>query len=117
MFSPYLKNGIVVQVAAASEFESFEAFQAAIVKLPLSADLGGTPSVRFRTLRNRNLEFTYGSAPRVDGRASGIWKVAAVRRSVPAGGCGFGTIGDDTRVYAENARLQGFARFRLKALK
>ena len=67
MFSPYLKNGIIVQVAAASEFESFEAFQAAIMKLPLSVDLGGTPSVRFRTLRNRNLEFTYGSAPRVDG--------------------------------------------------
>jgi hypothetical protein len=68
LFSPYLKNGVVVQVAAASEFQSFDAFKAAILKLPLSFDLDGTPSVRLRSLRGRELEFTYGAAPRVDGR-------------------------------------------------
>jgi hypothetical protein len=67
MFSPYLKNGSIVQVAAASEFPNYEAFQAAITKLPLTFDVRGTPSVHFRSLRGRDLEVTYGAAPRVDG--------------------------------------------------
>ena len=67
MFSPYLKNGIVLQVAAASEFSDYEAFQSAILKLPLSFELRGAPAVRFQSLRGRDLEFTYGSAPKVSG--------------------------------------------------
>ena len=69
LFSPYLKNGILVQVAAASEFKSYEAFQSAILKLPFSFEITGTPSVRFHSLRGREIQVSYGSVPRVDGRA------------------------------------------------
>jgi hypothetical protein len=62
LFSPYLKNGIVVQVAARSEFADMQAFRRAILALPLEFSLDG-PSVRFRTLRGKSLEFTYGVAP------------------------------------------------------
>jgi hypothetical protein len=69
MFSPYLKNGFVLQVAAASEFPTYTAFQSAIRKLPFTFDLKGTPSVRLQSLRGRDLEVTYGAAPRVNGNA------------------------------------------------
>jgi hypothetical protein len=69
MFSPYLKNGVVVQVAGVSEFPTLDAFRRAIVALPLRFDVAQGPSVRFRSLRGSELEFTYGSAPRVDGAA------------------------------------------------
>src|ERR1035438_2901841 len=39
LFSPYLKNGFVVQVAAASEFPDLASFGRAIVKLPLEFHL------------------------------------------------------------------------------
>jgi len=68
MFSPYLNNGFVVQVAARSEFETFEAFRDAIVRLQFEARLEPRPSVRFRSLRGRMLEFTYGGTPAVDGK-------------------------------------------------
>jgi hypothetical protein len=67
MFSPYLKNGAVVQVAPASEFRTLDAFRSAILKLPLTFDVANGPSVRFRSLRGRTLEFTYGTPPQVDG--------------------------------------------------
>ena len=67
LFSPYLKNGIVVQVAARSEFAGMPAFRRAILALPLKFSLDPVPSVRFRSLRGRDLEFTYGEAARVDG--------------------------------------------------
>jgi hypothetical protein len=63
LFSPYLKNGIVVQVAARSEFADLQAFRLAILALPLEFSLEGSPSVRFRSLRGRMLEFTYGVGP------------------------------------------------------
>jgi hypothetical protein len=69
MFSPYLKNGFVLQVAAASEFPTYTAFQSAIRKLPFTSDVKGTPSVRLQSLRGRDLEVTYGAAPRVNGNA------------------------------------------------
>ncbi len=68
LFSPYLNNGIVVQVAAASEFADLAAFRRTILELPLEFRLEPRPAVRFRSLRGRTLEFTYGEAPRVDGR-------------------------------------------------
>ena len=68
LFSPYLKNGVVVQVAAASEFADMAAFERAIKALPLEVRLESVPSVRFRSLRSRTLEFTYGEAPRVNGK-------------------------------------------------
>ncbi len=67
LFSPYLKNGIVVQVASHSEFASREMFQRAILALELQFRLAPTPSVRFRTLNGRGLDFTYGETPHVDG--------------------------------------------------
>jgi hypothetical protein len=69
MFSPYLKNGMVVQVAAASEYADMDAFRRAILALPLEMKIEPVPEVRFRSLRGRTMEFTYGQTPRVDGRA------------------------------------------------
>jgi hypothetical protein len=63
LFSPYLKNGVVVQVAAASEYPDMEAFRRAILALPLAFTLEPVPHVRFRSLRGAELDFTYG-APR-----------------------------------------------------
>ncbi|MCU0226180.1 MAG: hypothetical protein MUF01_00955 [Bryobacterales bacterium] len=60
LFSPYLKNGAVVQAAAASEFASLDAFRAAILALPLEVRREPVPSVRFRSLRGADLRFTYG---------------------------------------------------------
>ncbi|MCW5549188.1 MAG: hypothetical protein KIT44_09515 [Opitutaceae bacterium] len=65
--SPHLKNGTIVQAASADEFESFEAFQAAMRALPLEFTLEPVPSVRFTTLRGKNVAFTYGETPVVDG--------------------------------------------------
>jgi hypothetical protein len=69
MFSPYLKNGVVVQVAAASEFPTATAFRNAILSLRLDFSVHPTPSVRFRSIRGKDLDVTYGQAPRVDGKA------------------------------------------------
>jgi len=69
LFSPYLKNGMVLQVAAVSEFAGMAEFRRAILALPLEFSLDPKPSVRFRSLRGRNLEFMYGETPRVDGVA------------------------------------------------
>jgi hypothetical protein len=68
LFSPYLKNGMVVQVAARSEFADLEAFRRAILALPLELQLTPVPSVRFRSLRGKELTFTYGQSPAVDGK-------------------------------------------------
>ncbi len=69
LFSPYLKNGMVVQVAARSEFANMAAFRKAILALPMEFKLEPTPSVRFRSMRGKLLEFTYGATPKVDGKA------------------------------------------------
>ncbi len=69
LFSPYLKNGMVVQVAARSEFAGLDAFRSAILGLPLEIRLEPTPTVRFRSLRGAQLEFTYGQTPRANGVA------------------------------------------------
>jgi len=68
LFSPYLKNGFVVQVAAASEYPDLAAFGRAIAKLPLEFALDPVPSVRFQSLRGATLEFTYGNTPKVNGK-------------------------------------------------
>jgi len=69
LFSPYLKNGVVVQVAARSEFADMDAFRRAILALPLEYRTEPVPSVRFRSLRGRTLDARYGATPRVDGVA------------------------------------------------
>jgi hypothetical protein len=68
LFSPYLKNGFVVQVAAASEYPDLASFGKAIVALPLEFRLEPTPSVHFRSLRGTNIDFTYGTTPRLNGQ-------------------------------------------------
>ena len=61
----------MVQVAAVSEFPTLAAFRAAITALPLKFSVEGAPTVRFRSLRGRDLEFTYGLEPKVDGKPIG----------------------------------------------
>jgi len=68
LFSPYLKNGFVVQVAAASEFPDLAAFGKAILALPLEFRVDPVPAVHFRSLRGTNIDFTYGATPRLNGR-------------------------------------------------
>jgi hypothetical protein len=63
LFSPYLKNGILVQVAARSEYPDLDAFRRAILRLPLKFELEPTPSVRFTSLRGKSLAVKYGDAP------------------------------------------------------
>ena len=67
LYGPSLHNGTILQAAAASEFDSFEAFQQAIVALPLEYALDPVPTVQFRSLRGREMRFTYGQTPRLDG--------------------------------------------------
>jgi hypothetical protein len=68
LFSPYLKNGTVVQAASVDEFPTAEAFRKAVKALRLEFALEPKPRVAFRTLRGKTLEFTYGEAPRIDGK-------------------------------------------------
>jgi hypothetical protein len=68
LFSQYLKNGAVVQVAAASEYPNLDAFRSAILSLPLTFSLSSTPSVHFRSLRGTTIDFTYGETPKLNGR-------------------------------------------------
>lgn len=63
LFSPYRKNGVILQVAAASEYSSMAQFQNAIVALPLEVRMEPVPSVRFRSLRGTDMRFTYGRDP------------------------------------------------------
>lgn len=65
--SPHLKNGTIVQAASAAEFNSFDAFKAAITALPLTFTLSPVPSVKMTTLRGKNVEFTHGKVPTVNG--------------------------------------------------
>ncbi len=67
LFSPYLKNGFVVQVAAASEFPDLESFGRVIKALPLEFHLDASPVVHFRSLRGKSIEFRYGDTPKVNG--------------------------------------------------
>ena len=68
LVSPHLKNGTIVQAASVGEFKDFAAFQAAIRALPLEFKLEPVPIVKMRTLRGKEIAFTYGQAPKVDGK-------------------------------------------------
>lgn len=67
LMSAHLKNGAVLQVAPASAYASFAAFQDAVRALPLETQTTPTPSVRFTTLGGDVLETTYGDTPRING--------------------------------------------------
>ena len=68
LFSPHLKNGFVVQVAAMSEYSDFATFKRAIIALPLDFRLDPVPTVHFKSLRGKQLDFVYGGAPKVNGQ-------------------------------------------------
>jgi hypothetical protein len=63
LVSPHRRNGVVLQVASASEFPDMNAFQKAISALPLEWEMEPVPGVRFRSLRGTDMRFTYGSDP------------------------------------------------------
>ncbi|BET66638.1 hypothetical protein ASA1KI_15560 [Opitutales bacterium ASA1] len=89
LYSPHRKNGAVVQVASAREFESWNVFKDAIRALPLRFTLEPVPTVRFTSLRGREIHCVHGEEPVVDGkpvdRASwplfGGWALEAARDS------------------------------------
>lgn len=68
LFSPYLKNGTVVQAASTDEFPTMDAFRKAVRALRLEFALEPRPRAVFRTLRGRTMEFVWGGTPRIDGR-------------------------------------------------
>jgi hypothetical protein len=69
LVSPHLRNGTIIQAASADEFASFADFQAAIRALSLEFSLEPVPSVRMKTLRGRDIVFSYSKPPQVDGVA------------------------------------------------
>lgn len=68
LYSPHLKNGTIVQAASASEFASFEEFKTKIRALPLQFTLEPVPTVKFRSLRGKDIECTYGQLPKLNGQ-------------------------------------------------
>lgn len=75
--SEHLKNGYIVQVAAASEFTSFDEFKTAVRALPVEISLQPTSKVRFTTLDATVLEATFGEVPKVNGKTMDYpsWKL------------------------------------------
>jgi len=75
--SPHLKNGTIVQAASVDEFANFEAFQDAIHALPLEFNLEPVPTVKMTSLRGKQISFTFGEAPQVNGEAINYanWKL------------------------------------------
>ncbi|MBI4910707.1 MAG: hypothetical protein HY820_44245 [Acidobacteria bacterium] len=69
LYSPHLKNGTILQAASSTEFASFDEFRAKVKALPLEVKLSPTPSVRFRSLRGKELQFTFGQP-----RDFSLWK-------------------------------------------
>ena len=69
IISPGNKNGTIAQAASISEFDSFETFKSAIRNQSLTFELEPTPKVSLSSFRGTELEFQYGSAPKVNGQA------------------------------------------------
>jgi hypothetical protein len=68
LLSLHRRNGTILQAAAASEYPTLDAFRRAILALPLEYKTEPVPSVRFRSLRGKVMEFTWGEIPKVDSR-------------------------------------------------
>lgn len=68
LYSPHLRNGTIVQAAAAGEFSGFAEFQRRILALPLKFTLDPVPSVRMTTLRGAKIDFAWDRSPSRDGR-------------------------------------------------
>lgn len=67
LVSDALKNGYVVQVAAVRDYESFEAFKAAVRALPITFSTDSTPEATFTALDGRVLHARYGDTPKLNG--------------------------------------------------
>lgn len=67
--SEYLKNGYVFEVAPASAFDSYEAFQEAIRKLPVEIETDPVPAVAFTSLDGTRLYAAYGAPPTINDKA------------------------------------------------
>jgi len=66
--SDALRNGCVVQVAAARDYATFDAFKSAVRALPLKYSTAGSPEATFTTLDGTVLHARYGAPPAVNGR-------------------------------------------------
>jgi len=106
LFGPYLKNGMVVQVAARSEFGGMEAFRKAILALPLEVRLEPAPSVSFQSLRGRAAGIHVRANSAGGWRGAGLRSVAAVWGTVRGSGGGFGGVDFEVR---EDAADAGFS--------
>ncbi len=67
LFSAQRSNGCIVQVAAASEFGSWDEFKQAVLALPCTFSTDPKPKVRFTSLRGDEIEFAYDERPRLNG--------------------------------------------------
>jgi len=64
-----LKNGYIVQIASADDFDSYQAFQNAVTALPLEYSLQPTPSVTFTSLDGAILTAEYGKPLTINGKS------------------------------------------------
>ncbi len=67
LHSTRLKNGAVVQIAPAKNFDSFKAFKNKIKSLSLLTRTNPVPQVSFTTLDGDLMEFTYNQIPKLNG--------------------------------------------------
>lgn len=72
-----LQNGYIVQIASATDYDSYEAFQKAIIALPLEYSLKPTPAVTFTSLDGAVLTAQYGKPLSINGEAIdySTWKL------------------------------------------
>jgi len=63
LHSESLKNGAVVQAAPISDFKSFKKFKKKILSLDLKTEKAPEPYVKFTTLHDSLMEFTYDKIP------------------------------------------------------
>ena len=75
--SESLRNGYILQVAAMSDYASYNEFQDAIRALPVSIDLCPVPSATLTTLDGTQMEVAYGQPPKIDGETVDFssWKL------------------------------------------
>lgn len=63
LHSEKLQNGAVVQIAPGSKYNSFKNFKKKILSLDLETEIKPIPSIRFTTLSDSLMEFTYDQIP------------------------------------------------------
>ena len=75
--SESLRNGYILQVAAMSDYASYNEFQDAIRALPVSIDLCPVPIATLTTLDGTQMEVAYGQPPKIDGETVDFssWKL------------------------------------------